>query len=245
VSKGEGGVLRIRRPWLLAAAASLAASTARAEQKSIELGPVVKACPAVLLTDATPASWEWSYWAAGGAVRKHAASSGAGAGIGAELTAGLLTYPGFPSGDYGRRLGRAEVRAGFWASGSTRADGGLVEGGLKLHLGALYHASFGTFDWRFGVGSGAFVSGREPFGSVTLAYGVRSVPSRYSHRGYCDPRPLPRAFALTSVVRVFATFRRAFGSEESEWQFGVELSPSFFLPPYDPWRLLGGEPARD
>jgi hypothetical protein len=226
--------------------ACVANADEHASPDELELEPQspLWSCPAVRVVDATPARWEWAYWAASGLLRRDDGTRPA-AGLGAELTTGVLDYPGFPSGDYGPRLGRGEMRAGVWVSGTTQARGGLLEGGLKVHLGALYHASFGTFDWRMGAGTGAFADGRQPFGNVTLAYGIRSVPSRYHRRGYCDPRATPRALAMASVLRVFVTMRREFASGHAEWELGLELSPTFFLPPYNLARLLGGEPARD
>ena len=206
-------------------------------------GPLTRNCILLLLREATPARWEWAYFNSLGALRSNVKGWGGGAaGIGSELTTGVLTYRGFPAGPY---TSGAELRAGFWGDGVTRPAGGLLEGGVKLHLGALYHASWGTFDLRAGGGYGAFVRERSPHLNLTFAYGVRSAPARYSERGVCDPRPVPKRWGLVSVARLFITYRRELlaGSRESELVLGLELSPTFLFPPYN-WYRLGGGPPR-
>ena len=206
-------------------------------------GPLERTCILLLLREATPARWEWAYWNSLGGLRSNVQGwSGSAAGIGSEVTTGVLSYRGFPAGPY---ASRAEVRAGVWGAGVTRPAGGLLEGGVKLHLGALYHASWGTFDLRAGGGYGAFVRERSPHVNLTVAYGVRSALERYSERGVCDPRPSPKRWGLVSVARLFITYRRelAGGSRESELVLGLELSPSFLFPPYN-WFRWGGGPPR-
>lgn len=54
---------------------------------------------------------------AGGVIRLPGDTWSATAGIGADLTAGLLTYPGFPASlEDGKNRGRGEVRAGVWGT---------------------------------------------------------------------------------------------------------------------------------
>jgi len=193
-------------------------------------------CVDLALVDATPAKLEWSYWASGGILVN---SSGANAGLGGELTFGIAQYRGFPSGPYGRAA-RAELRAGPWAAASTWRGGGLVEAGLKLQLGAVYHASWGTYDLRVGSGYGAFSEGRAQHASVVFAWGVRSVPSRYTQRSFCAPAPSPRAVAEASVARIFLAYRRTFDGVSNQVLVGIELSPTFLFPPYGGSRLSGG-----
>ena len=114
---------------------------------------------------------------------------------------------------------------------------------MKLHWGAVYHASWGTFDARIGGGIGAFGESVKPHFALGLGYGVRSVLSRYSRRGYCDARPAPRSVALASVLRLVVNYRKAFEGQGNEWLLGVELSPTFLLPPYDCGRFLGRAPG--
>jgi len=169
----------------------------------------------------------------------------ASVGWGFELTTGLLQYRGFPAGVlYRGRFREAEVRGGVWGVFAVRPGGGLLEGGLKLHWGALYHASFGTWELRAGSGYGAFGNERSPHLSFTFAYGIRSALDRYSERGACSPPPVPRSFGMASVARLFVTYRLSVrDSDLSELVIGVELSPTFLLPPYS-WLRLGGGPSR-
>ncbi len=197
-------------------------------------------CIDVAIHEATPASLEWSFWVAGGLLLGAGEQDlGASVGVGGELTFGLLEYPGFPSGPYGKE-GRAELRAGPWVAGALHRDGGVVEGGLKLHLGAVYHASWGTYELRAGSGYGAFPDGKAPHLGGTLAWGVRSVVARYTKRGACDPLPEPLHVAEASVARLFLSYRRAFDDAGHQVILGLELSPTFLLPPYDGSRLSGG-----
>lgn len=119
----------------------------------------------------------------------------------------MLSHSGFPSDEYGRRLGRAEVRAGFWLSGATRQDGGLVEGGLKLHWGALYHASFGTFDGDSARGLEAFATGVNRLearlyssGRATLARGRQPFLSCRRKFGKPEPKKLSSLRARPKLV---------------------------------------------
>ena len=101
-------------------------------------------CADVALEMASPAVTEASVLGAIGASEQGDAWS-ASVGGGTELTFGTPLWRGFPSGPYGERLDLAELRAGPWFAVFTRAHGVVVEGGPKLHLGAVYHASWGTF----------------------------------------------------------------------------------------------------
>jgi hypothetical protein len=198
-----------------------------------------------------PAQLEWTYWASGGLVVTDSARSsnsnmGALAAIGGELTFEILRYDGFPSGWYGGDKGDAELRLGPWVSAATRASGGLVEGGVKLHLGGIFHASFGTWDLRIGGGHAAYEDSPAPHMTGTFAYGVRSALARYPRdrrETWSDRLPQPKLIAEASVARLFVTYRLAFDlAETRELVFGVELSPTFLLPPHTLWRLGGGPP---
>jgi hypothetical protein len=160
-------------------------------------------------------------------------------GLGFELTASAFGWRGFPSG-YSHD--KSELRYGAWLFGATRLGSGLVEGGAILDASSRYHASWGTFTIRGGVGYGALRDERDMHGVVTFIYGVRSVLARFSHDGACHrgspERPLPEA----SVARFFATYRRSLKHDEHEWVFGIELSPTFFWPPLTWWRVAGGPP---
>lgn len=195
---------------------------------------------------AVPATLEWTYFAAGGVVLRDGSNSGPLGAVGSELTFELLRYHGFPSGFYARQRGDAEVRVGPWAMAATRAGGGLVEGGLKLHFGGIHHASFGTWDLRAGAGYTGYDDGRAPHFTATFAYGVRSVLARYpkDRIQWSDRSRSPELFAEASVARLFFTYRRSLDDAvgSSEIVLGVELSPTFLLPPYSLSRFIGSQP---
>jgi hypothetical protein len=197
-------------------------------------------------TRTSPATVEWTYWTWGGASwvtrASEGLSAGAAVGVGTEATVSVLRYPGFPSSPtYGRANGDAEVRAGAWLLAGTRAAGAFAEGGLKVHLGAVYHASWGTFDLRVGAGYGAFGPDRADHASISFVYGIRSVVERYQWG--VGPLPPPPSVAEASVARLFATYRHSIDRPNvSELVIGVELSPTFFLPPVTWFRIGGGPP---
>ena len=226
------------------AAAWLWAPAPARGQEIVLTGPLAGSCIATVRKDATPANWEWTYYDAV-AVRLGDPAERSDVtplvGLGGELTAGFLTYSGFPSGPYGYRLGKAELRIGSWAMATVGRGSARVEAGPTLKWGSLYHASWGTFGLRPGVGYGAF--GSRAHGSLTLTYGVYSALGRYTRRGHCDPKPEPKPIALASVARLFVTVRRSFAKAElEEIVVGIELSPSFLFPPYNLFRLGGGPP---
>jgi hypothetical protein len=247
--QGASGNVLSRRSVLLSLQIALASvaigfsGTVCAQE--IELIRPLKPTTTRLVIEAIPAEWEWVYWASAGASRVEPETWRAIGAIGAELTFGAMTYRGFPSGPYGAGRGKGQLRVGPWAAASTRNDGGVVEGGLTLDWGAVYHASFGTFDARLGGGYGAFAESRHPHGVITLAYGVRSAQPRYQNRDSVEPRPTTSIVAMASVARLFVTYRRALpDGAGSELGIGLELSPSFLLPPYSWFRLLGGPERR-
>lgn len=176
---------------------------------------------ALLASSMLPRGFEWSYLTSGGYTPRAAVL-----GAGAEGSVPVLRWRGFPSGYGGHR---SELRAGVFAFGATRLGGGLVEGGVLADVTSAYHASWGTFTARLGGGYGMAPSDR-PHATVTLLYGVRSA---LDHHG------VPR-FDEASVARLFLTHRRSLDAHE--WVVGVELSPTFFLPPITWWRLAGGPP---
>lgn len=206
---------------------------------STEVPDRTPACIDIAVVEAHPAAVEWSYWTSGAAsFDSRDAGSNPAAGLGADLTFGLLTYPGFPSGPYGA-LGRAELRGGPFVQMDMTGDGGLVEAGITLALGAVYHASFGTWTLRLGSGYGVRLNAG-PHVGVTFAWGVRSVRARYSKRGHCDAPTQTKPSAEAAVARLFVTHRRTLREPASELLVGLELSPTFLLPPYTSFRLTGG-----
>ncbi|MGZ3455069.1 MAG: hypothetical protein ACXVEF_36030 [Polyangiales bacterium] len=184
---------------------------------------------------------EGSFWTAGGVSHVPGHESLGAFGIGTDVTLALARYHGFPSGAYGGGHGDAEIRGGIWGLGTITGvsdQGALIEGGVEVIDGGGYHASWGTFDLRVGAGYGSFTGSRSAHGVVTLGYGVRSDLSRYRwwrHR----PR-WPESYGEASIARLVFTVRRT--SDTSEILIGMELSPTFFLPPVTWWRIAGGPP---
>lgn len=206
-------------------------------------GPL-ESCPCDAYDHAVPRRVESTTWVLAG-VGPHAGrrpTSAAVLGIGGEATVGpLARYRGFPSSNWG--AGEAEVRGGVWAVGATRFDGSArLEGGLKAHLGAINMAEWGTFDLRVGAGYGALDIAPRSYFVTTFAWGVRSFQQRYGRCGGA-PHDDPKPHGYGSVMRLFATVRRTANADSNvELTVGVELSPTFFLPPYS-WFRLGGGPA--
>ncbi|MDF2695486.1 MAG: hypothetical protein K0S65_3869 [Labilithrix sp.] len=210
----------------------------------------METCAGVSIPLSAPAVAEVAVVGSVGAARDESRWSVAGGG-GAEITFGGRLWNGFPSGDYGRANSAAELRAGPWASITTRAHGVIFEAGPKVHLGAVYHASWGTFDLRPAIGTGEFAAGHSALTSLTVAYGVRSEPRRYYDQDACvegkrlvfmGPPKKPALFALASVYRVFGTYRRAIELPAWEVVLGIEVSPDWVLPPYSWSRLIGFPP---
>jgi hypothetical protein len=200
-------------------------------------------------TPARPALAETTTWvtAAGGWERapsgRPSGSLGL-VGVGAETTFGpVLRWRGFPAGgrwqrDFDRE---AELRVGAWASGATRLEGGLLEGGATVHLGAVNHAEWGSFDARAGGGYGTIEAARSPYVVVALAWGTRSFQERYGDCGPVHGSGSPPAHGFGSVLRPVLTVRRSLdGLAVTQLTVGIELSPTFLLPPYSWWRLAGG-----
>jgi hypothetical protein len=229
---------------LFTTVASLAALTSvtSAHDCDWDHGPL-GVCPCDRFGTANAAIAETTTWvlAGGGWERAAGHTSSLGVlGIGGETTFGpLLRYSGFPANE---RPHDAELRAGVWAVGITRFDGALLEGGVKAHLGAVEHAQWGTIDLRLGAGYGAFDPGRAPHFVVTFAWGTRSFLQRHGQCG-TGPQNLPKTHGFGSIVRPFVTLRRTVDDAPStQLTFGIELSPTFLLPPYSWWRLAGGPP---
>jgi len=240
MTEGRHGWSRARK-WLGYGIASMtwlgSARAARADRPSTPQRTTF--CEDLLVIDAVPARNEWAYWVSGGGLTSPHERSGASVGIGTELTWSIATHRGFPAGVAGRRT--AELRMGPWFATAVRAEGGLVEGGLKLHWGAVEQSGFGTFELRLGAGVAAFSHGPAPTLDVTLLWGTRSVLARYSRRTPCDPVATAKSLAESSVLRLFLTQRNALSSERGhEIVIGIELSPSLLLPPYSWRRVLGG-----
>jgi hypothetical protein len=182
---------------------------------------------------AKAADVDWAYWnGAGIAFTPRAYATFA---LGFESTLSLFCYTGYPAGHRGNL---AEVRFGPWVMAERAIAAGLIEGGLKVHVGAIDHAQWGTYDLRLGAGYGGWdADHRHPHAVVTLAWGARAYPGR-RRRVYYDPPGI--SVELARPWRLFGTYRRALdGSTGHELVFGIEITPAFALPPHDHWQFIG------
>jgi hypothetical protein len=200
-------------------------------------------CADVGLDFAKPAKVEWTDWigAAGG--------SDGGTGVFA-LRAGLAAD--FEAGQFGhpRYGGPQELRIGPWFDAETTFRAGVLEGGMSMDLGQTEHDPWGDLALRFGGGATNVSGAWTPSASVTLTWGVRSVLGRYSEGGGCvtnhgvdvtDEGAPQRTFAHASGVRLFFT-ARSDDAGRATFLVGLELEPTFVLPPYSSGRLMGGRP---
>lgn len=216
----------------------LHASSANAQEIAVT-GPI-RACIALLLIDAIPANLEWTYWVTGGGGLDSTGSKDRFGvlGAGMESTTGLFQVGG--SHRYG---GAFEFRGGPWWNFVSDFQGMRGEGGYVLSFGQTSHAQWGTYSVRVGGGLGDDRLGLSPHFVVTLTGGIRAAMERYSERGACDPKPSPKPLSRADTFRLFATARSTL-AEGAPWQFtfGVEFSPTFFLPPYSLGKWIGARP---
>ncbi len=241
-------VAAFARSCALAAVLTALTLAERSSAQEITLtGPLEGACPLILARYRTPASLEWSYWIGTGVsgIRQMGADHvSAFVRAGADMTVGVLTYPGFPAPSPPRGFERpqyrgnvAELRLGPWAAAETRAAGALVEGGVTAHLGTVddyvnglvYVEPYGVFDLRLAGGYGAFPEGRSPHLGLALGWGYRFVFDRQSWGGACDPEPTPPVLADATLVRLVATVRTATDFPATEVLLAIEVTPTMAL----------------
>lgn len=113
----QGPMLRSPPPLaVIAVSAALALALPAAAQEIQLSGPLAGACIARLDRYAVPASVEWAYWLSAGTATRAASLS---AGVGTELTTGVLEYLGFPAPRSPIRHGRRGRTApsSAWARG--------------------------------------------------------------------------------------------------------------------------------
>lgn len=195
-----------------AIALALIASPARAEEACESRGRVV------------PAAVEWTGFVGAGTGTPFAAIR---AGFGVDFELVQIRNPWHYGGPF-------ELRLGPWVVGETQLDRHLLEGGLALDVGQTKHASFGTYTLRIG---GGIDDDRRPFGSLTVLGGVRYVLARYQDEYACPKRKV----AFSSGARVFGTVRLD-TDERAQWIIGIELEPTWALPPYSRGKLMGSRP---
>ncbi len=131
--------------------------------------------------------------------------------------------------------GPFEFRVGPFVNVALSEGMALGETGLELTFSEDDHAQWGTFDIRAGGGNGLIFGELIPHYVVTATGGIRSFKNRFD-----GSRDL---VSLGSVLRLFATAR--IRPESEYWldaSFGLELEPSFLLPPYSWMKLAGSGP---
>lgn len=224
--------------WALTAFFALSAKEAAAQEVAID--QPMRACIALLLIDAIPANLEWTYWVtAGGGLDSTGSKERFGVlGAGIEVTSNVAVVGTRPQ--YG---GAYEFRGGPWWNIVSDFHGMRAEGGYVLSFGQISHAQWGTYAVRIGGGLGDDRLGLSPHFVVTLTGGIRAASERFHERGACDPKASPAALGRADTFRLFATARSTL-AESAPWQFtfGVEFSPSFFLPPYSLGKWIGAHP---
>lgn len=215
------------------------ASGGEAQAQEIATEGVMQGCIALLLLDAIPANLEWTYWVTGGGgfdTERKKERFGV-LGFGMESTTGLF--------EVGKRQygGPYEFRGGPWWNLVSDFGGMRAEGGYLLSFGQIQHAQWGTYSVRFGGGMGEDRMGLSPHFVVTATGGIRSALGRYHERGACDSKAAPKPIDRADTFRLFATARSTLAND-APWQFtfGVEFSPSFFLPPYSLGKWIGSRP---
>jgi hypothetical protein len=143
--------------------------------------------------------------------------------FGGEMTFELTT---FGSGPW-------EFRYGPFINSAMGEGLVAVEGGAKLLFTETTHAQFGTFDLRVGGGHGLIYGLSASHIAITASGGIRWFQNRY------QTQPA-RNFAFGSVVRFMLTARiRPDVIYPLDVCFGLELEPSFLLPPHSVLKWIG------
>lgn len=189
------------------------------------------ACIDLAVVDTQPARLELGPWLQVGGKPRGARGTSASTwslGAGLELTHNVAR---FGRRDYG---GAHELRLGPWLGVESDTTRARLEAGLSLVLTQEQHAQWGTMGLR--LGGGVDDLGRA-HGVGVLSYGVRRVPGRVqATRGPCDPVPPPPDFAMASGARLYVALRQGLQasavSAGPEVSFGIELDPTWLLPPY-------------
>lgn len=168
-----------------------------------------------------------------------------GAGVGTRLVPedGLETFGevGF-GGEFSFQIGafeatgnRFEFRTGPFVQTALSETSVLGEIGASIVFTEEDHAQWGTFDVRVGGGSGAVYGAPLSHLVVTATGGIRSFKNRF---GGEEPD-----VAFGSVLRLFLTTRWRPGTDYPfDAVFGLELEPTFLLPPWSWMKLAGAGP---
>lgn len=141
----------------------------------------------------------------------------------------------FQLGTFGSLYNPYEFRSGVFVDAAASDHSVLGELGATLFFTQVEHAQFGTFDVRAGGGAGLYDDELVPHAVVTMSGGVRSFRCRY--------REGRKPIAFGSVLRLFLTTRvRPTLDLPLEAVFGLEVEPSFLLPPWSWMKLAGARP---
>lgn len=142
------------------------------------------------------------------------------------------------AGITGGNLVGMRLRVGPWIGFETPMDQMRGEGGVSVTIGDTAWRHFGTFGLRLGGGHST-AGAQHLMGQVS--WGTRYVPSRCWSLGTCgEPDGARHSASMASGARFFAALRRDVGMGGAyDLVFGMELPPTFFLPPYSLSSLLG------
>lgn len=158
-----------------------------------------------------------------------------GAGVGTRILPedGLETFGEFGfGGELSFQVGtfeatgnRFELRTGPFVQTALSDASVLGEVRASLVFTEEDHAQYGTFDLRVGGGYGAVFGEPLPHLVVTATGGIRSFRNRFT--------PEKPDLAFGSVLRLFLTTRWRPGTDYPfDAVFGLELEPTFLLPPW-------------
>lgn len=128
--------------------------------------------------------------------------------------------------------GEYEFRLGPFFNTAVGEGMAIGETGLELTFSEDGHAQWGTFDVRAGGGNGLVFGELVPHWVVTASGGIRSFGNRFD-----DSKDL---VSFGSVFRAYGTLRlRPDSGYPVDVSFGIEVEPSFLLPPYSLMKLIG------
>jgi hypothetical protein len=197
--------------------------TGHAYGQEIQLsGPL--GCAPAAIPHPQPSTFEWAPWVAGGMMLLPVRAV---AGIGGEGTLALA-----------RVAGDLPLRGGPWGEVWTAFEDVAADGGLGLVLGSG-HSKIGAFGARLGAGQRSYERARRTELVATVTWGAHFFPQRWDENLGDDGCEEPTPIGVGSVARFFGTYRADTDFRHAEWLFGVELTPTFFVPPT--WRHFMGE----
>jgi hypothetical protein len=151
----------------------------------------------------------------------------AGAGVDGTFAVATLFRP--PTDDNG---GSFQLRAGPWIEVNTPLDRVRGEGGLSLIMKQTRFAAWGTFGLRLGAGDSTL---GVPDLVGVLSWGVWGEDSnaRIAYRDGREVLVAGNTVGLASGMRLFVAVRRDLDPlPATEVAFGIELEPTWLLPPY-------------